>query len=241
MPDAPDGFRYQPGSERHVIGDLAELAARVSSPMVYDRRGEVIWMERFDYGLGSWNFVSWYGTHTYKLISGGVFRGPYAVYLGTDGTENGVLEMHQFVAPPRVNKWGVEVSFAPLTGYRLLGIELRRYWGSPNPSATVWVDAENGVLKIVTKSGTVTTIASIHTTEHASFLYHNIKLVADFDTNMYVRLLFDQVEYDLSDYEMHTTTEDTYFWNDLLIYYKGRTGETDYCHIGQVILTANEP
>lgn len=241
MPDRPDWSEYLPGSERHSLQDLSELAARLGSPVTYDRRGEVLWMDQFDYGSSNWKSVSWFGTHTFKIVADYPYRGGYAFYLGTDGTENGIAEIHRYLAPPVVNKWGLEVTFAALTNFRSVSIEFRRQWGTTLYTMFAQVDNENSILEILDEDDDFVEVATIKDIEYASGLFHHLKVVADFNTGMYTRILFDQNEYDISDYKIALSTGDAYYFNDILFYFIGRTGETDYCHLGEVIVTANEP
>lgn len=241
MPDAPDWYSFHLGGERHVIGDLAELAARIWSPVTYDRRGEVVWMELFDYGLANWKTVSWNGTHTFETSEVWTYQGQYALKMMTDGTEDGIAEIHRYLAPPRVNKWGLELTVAAITNFRSITVEFRRQWGTTLHTAFAQIDNENSILEILDEDDDFVEIATIKDIEYASGLFHHLKLVADFDTGMYTRLLFDQNEYDISAYKIALSTGDAYYFNDILIYFIGRTGETDYCHLGRVIVTANEP
>jgi len=51
MPDAPDWYKYLPGSDRYILEDMGELAARLRSPITYDRRGEVLYFDMMEHGL----------------------------------------------------------------------------------------------------------------------------------------------------------------------------------------------
>jgi len=241
MPDAPDGFRYQPGSERHVIGDLAELAARLWSPNTYDRRGEVVWMDQFESGMSKWKDASYDVNDDSLLVADYPYQGEYAIKLVTGGAAIRLAEIHRYLTPPRVNKWGLEVAVNFWTDYDGFAIELRRIHGELAYSASLSLDNVAGKIQTYDSNNELVDLDDLPLSWGGHGHYHVLKIVADFDTNYRVRALFDQNEYDISEHAIKPVGTDEAYYNDIIITYIGREGKTDYCLIGQVIVTANEP
>ena len=51
----PDYGTQGPVSTVHSIQDLGELAVRLGSIVTFDRRGNVLWLDGFDSGIGAWS------------------------------------------------------------------------------------------------------------------------------------------------------------------------------------------
>ncbi|MBU2060028.1 MAG: hypothetical protein KKB38_20125, partial [Gammaproteobacteria bacterium] len=72
-------------------------------------------------------------------------------------------------------------------------------------------------------------------------LYHSLKLVADIENQYYKRFLFNQTLYDMSTYAINATAASSQPHVLVGIDLKGRSGQNDYCHLGGVIVTQDEP
>lgn len=241
MPDAPDWYKYQPGSERHIIGDLAEQAARLWSPDTYDRRGEVLFMDQFDYGLSNWSQTGENAGDVASIVAGIPYMGGYCAKLLTAGDDPNLIELHKYISPPVVNKWGFEVAMSFPTDWLTFSIELRRIHEGVLTVGYVGILKSTGVLRILDENTGFETIADVSKHIAAANIYHKLKIVGDFSTGLYERVIFNQVEYDLTSYTMDLVSTDDYIYNDLFISFGGVTLETDYCYIGSIIVTANEP
>ena len=62
---APDWFGTTPQGMVHRVADLAELAARLGSPDVFDRRGNVLFMDSFENGQNNWSHGALVGVSNY--------------------------------------------------------------------------------------------------------------------------------------------------------------------------------
>lgn len=54
----PDWGEYSPQEVVSKLLDNAELAARLGSPVLFDRRGTVIFMDDFNCGVNHWDTVT---------------------------------------------------------------------------------------------------------------------------------------------------------------------------------------
>jgi len=241
MPDAPDWYRFLPGSERHILGDLGEHAVRVGSPVVYDRRGEMVYANNGDTGLsGLMVFLAGTGaavipTAEFSLTSG------YGLKFIAGSTDSNKAQIVKTNVAPEVSSMGLEVALALLTAWYQVQINLVVY-------STDWVrvarvrirDTEEDVA-IKDSDGNYYSIIDTGELDDSWGVFHHLKLVVDFDTGKWDRIMFDEVETDISTYTLEASGASTFRaiqW-DVGLY--GREGYNDEMVVGRVVLTANEP
>ena len=241
MPDLPDDYPFNPGSSRYPVVDLGELAARLGSPVVYDRRGEVIWAETFEFGITKWQGViggagssvaastttPFFSDQSLKLTAGGVAGGLAAAY-------------RNFFALEDV-KWGGYAAFAFLTTFDRATVELYKRLPATNYIAALQINNTEKKLQYRDENGDYQDFASIPAVVFSNGLYHQVKIVADFGLNEYVRAFFDDIEYDLSGLSIFQQTVASIQRNMLLatIYSDGATAAE--AQIGAAVVTGNEP
>lgn len=241
MPDRPDWSKYLPGSERHSLEDLSELAARLWTPVVYDRRGEVIWMDQFDHGLSNYRTMLGGGSDSVTLIADYPHYGGYAAKLLTTGQALRLAGLRLYAIPPVENKWGIEVGVNFRTIYDSFTLDFQYYSGTYYHEAYILLDYANDNIQ-VKDDGSFVEVATLGKTVSFYGMIHHLKLVVDFENDVYVRALFNSREFDLSEYVVKTTSNTAVGpLNQCRPIFIGRASNTDYCHISHMILTANEP
>lgn len=241
MPDRPDWSKYLPGSERHSLQDMSELAARLWSPCVYDRRGEVVWMNNFADGLSEWRLFEGGDGDAVTLSADYPNRGHYCAYLVTTTAALRAAGIYAYVYPPIRNKWGLEVGFSIGQAFDLFTIDMGYHDGTYAYRGYAYIDGENDLLKLYDEEGDPQTIADIEVLHSAYGLYHVLKLVIDTEEGTYERILLDSEEYDVSEYSLYPTESTAAPCNGIRIVFAGDGVGTDHARIGYVISTANEP
>lgn len=240
--DMPDDYPWLPGSTRSPLADLGELAVRLGSFNTYDRRGEVVWADRFDYGLALWR-VDGAGTGNNVLVTSEKANvGSYALKLlaGTTGAMDAAIIRHfQVFTNPR---FGVEFSILPLTTFDTLEINIWTMKAARQWNAVLTIDQGAGKVYISNEPGFLIPIATWypHTVLHDHYSY--FKLIGDFDAQKYVRLLYNDVEYDLSAYTLiETAPGETPEYTGVNLVLTGQASPQAILQVGHVIVTANEP
>jgi len=241
VPDSPDWSKYLPLSKRYSLQDLGELAARLKSLNVYDRRGEVIWWEDWCSGINHWSALK-QGTNADVYLVGSIrYLSPFVARLDAGITLERSITLFSYLSPLHLSKIGVEIAFAPFSEFSYLQLSLHRYDGSVLTKAEVRLSDDTDELLYLNSSGTYQSFASDIAIVQLPNLFHNLKLVVDFDTDEYLRALYDETEYDLSGIaartEVSTTEARTYLAIQLVSTLV--TSASMYC--GQVLVTSNEP
>jgi hypothetical protein len=239
--DMPDDWPWLPGSSRFPLSDMGELAVRLGSPDVYDRRGELIWFDTCDKGIAPFTCSGagtgfstslsvqfpLYGSYSLKMISGSTGT-PYVL----------IQKRLNVMKIPRV---GFEIAIRLPSDFNTCNFEIYRYTGTKRLSAILRLDHSVDKLQYLDSDLVYNNIATVPLTSNPLGMYHIIKLVCDTDTGIYLRALYDNDEYDLSAYNLRSiaTVDVPYYL--FVIQLNGRVTFNDTAYIGHILVTGNEP
>jgi len=225
----------------HTIEDLGELAARLGSINTHDRRGNVIWMDDFESSLNKWDVSMTAGSAArgagVSITNEYARNGAFSAKLLTGDVQWDEISIDHIMAYTTISKIGFEFSIRREAGLPPLYIFFGGYDGLHTfQSALYW------------KLGDLSYLGADNA-YHALDLYHywvayfffTIKLVIDLKTAKYVRLIINNVSYDLS--------ARSFYWVDtphtpaLIPMVKILTPGVYNCpaYIDDIIITQNEP
>jgi hypothetical protein len=136
---------------------------------------------------------------------------------------------------------GVEVAFCLLTDLVRFDVQLSYFDGAKKHVGSVRYDFASGALQYVDWLSAWHTFAVIGGLSDAYGLYQHLKLAVDFAVNHYVRVIFNDQEYDLSSYRLEDSFNLQLKHYEVLVYLQGRLTFNDQVLVGHVILTGNEP
>lgn len=235
---------YGQATEQYAIAgmaDLGELAARLNSINVYDRRGFTIWMDDFEAPLLRWT-PGFGGAGVAPVLSTTTsFLGVQSAFMNCPAAAVSRSDMHRILPLIRRGKVGIELwlqGFTKTTGY--LQIQLYMYDGvSPN-YAELRYDTDAQTISIVHALGTTIIATNVYMTNTGHY-FLPIKLVADMDTDMYVRLLVGETEYDISAYGLVLLPASANKFIQVAINLFGSAADDMWMYVDNGILTQNEP
>jgi len=217
--------------------DIAELAARQDSPDTFDRHGNVVFIDGFEDGIGKW---------LADLIDGGSLTwehipsrsGGFAAKLTTDPAPWAMLGMMVLRPFPVLSNIGFEFSCS--FDNNIGGIEFYgalydgTYWHTPYlmywTNINQWFYHDEAMVPHGLKP----------TVNLGSDIVHSIKFVADYIGGEYVRLIVNDITYDLSGLRYRRLAD---AWGPFLYLgiYTYNNGAIGVAHIDDVIITYNEP
>ena len=198
-------------------------------------------MDDMSHGLGVYK-ADTYGTgamvRTSTII--GLVSGYALEMVGGSDAERLAKVVRSF---PRADlgKTGLEIGFCMISFNDNFRIKLARYDGSNQHIGQLRVYAETGALTILDAGGTDQTIATLGHLDNPYNIYHVVKLVCDFNNDRYVRLLFNEHKYDLSDYGLNVAVAPDIPQHRMDLFQYSRAGYNDMLDIGYIVLTGNEP
>ncbi len=193
----PDWGLVGPKTTVYGSDDMGELAVRLNSPVMWDRRGDVILMDSMEDG-GGLRFASTGGVGDYYTTRAGLGRhGPLAHFCWLQGAFGSDGEVHWWVFPTGQLVLGFEISWGYVINLLSLEFNLRWYDGVIVHECNISYLPATGTLRYRTAAAAWTNIVVGLVLMPIAYPYHVIKIVADFDTNEHVRVILNENTYNL--------------------------------------------
>lgn len=235
----PDFAAQSPKVTVYGLTDMAELAVRLGSISIFDRRGDVIFMDDFELPNTHWDVAS-VGSENYTYPSTIESRsGCQSMRMRTGAVADQYTMFSRLFQLFVLSKVGLEVSFAIHGNGGNFSIEFSRYYGSLRYRAVCRYLSTTPALTILTPTGEQT----IDTKELylSTDAFHTMKLVADFPNDKYERLLVDDGEYDISAYDLATAFNSEAEHLGIYIRLDSLAAAATAVYVDDLILTQNEP
>ena len=238
--DLPDWGAQSSQATVHEVTDLGELAARLESIDTFDRRGDVLWLDGFENGLGKWaaNSNGAGGAADLSIVQ--ARNGLYSARLlaGSDGDRNAFIE--RYAPYPVLSGFGVEFSFTQEASVDNVQLDIELFDGATVTSYIVRWDDVNNVLQYADDEGSFVTIASGVDLAIFTTLFHTVKLVVDAPNGVYNRLIVDDQQYSLAGIAAQSAVDLTLPRLFIGIMNTGLVGLNPTVYVDDVILTQNE-
>ncbi len=231
-------------SHRSIYGaglsDLGELAVRLGSPVIFDRRGQVIDYDDFEGTVLKWTVIQ-IGSGAAALDSTMPRSGAQGVKLTSGSGALNHATLSKGFTPLASQRLGLECVFANPSTDTYLVLQIGYFDGTTSYLAGIRFDFNAQKIAYRTGGLAYTDIIDTDAFNTTSFFYFPIKLVADFEAGLFVRLLFGGAQHDLSAYPIFSTDSATNPKLDFRIAHERRAGTGDAVYIDDVILTQDEP
>ena len=196
-----------PSEVIHVSQDTAELAARLGSLNVEDRKGNVLWYDDFSCGVAG---VYDYNPDTYRYLYCSIDtinqNKPCLVrYINYTGTYGSWLSKYFHLI--KAISFGFETALRVHDNLKLIQFEFMRYSGTRRYQFGIRYDhSENGKLYVNNGGSWVGLIIPGALSDFRN-QYHYFKICGDFSTGKYIRFILDDVVYNLSDRSYQSTSD----------------------------------
>lgn len=225
----------------HGLADVGELAARLGSPVTHNREGNVVHIETFEYGVDTWH-PTLYGTGAEIIVSAQKARtSGYSCKMiaGSDGT--GAAKIFRSFPLPVLGNYGLELSWLPEQYSKWLLWGLDYHDGGYNHQYRALYRVDENDVQVKDENGNYQTVITGLDLSYTYADFHVIKMVVDLVNDEFLRLIINDVEYDLSDHPAYVFAEAA--GPDLVaeIVLYGDAGHNGFSYIDDVILTQNEP
>jgi len=235
-----DYFGTNAQSFMHRVADLAELAVRLGSSDVFDRRGNVLLMDSFDSGMAGWTEAHTSGTGWVAPIIQPTHLGRLAIGCEYSSVVGATGEIARYVAMPQISNYGFEAAFQPAANNRYFEQLFDVYDGTRVYYYGFRWYQQTGELKVLNSLYAWETITTISPLVFSGYPWFVVKLVVDMDTHHYVRAMVNATTYDISAYAPYSATADM----SAIIYLSLRTAndvaDTTMAAFDDIIVTMNE-
>jgi len=183
-----------------------ELAARLGSVASLDRRGDVVFLEDFSEGAFRWQITPLGAGSSVALDTTRYRSKGFSCKMVTANVGNGSVEIFRYFPVPLYSGIGLEVSFSTTGALGNLQFYVRLQTAVSYRQFTAMYNVQTGLLQIFRQGLAAVNCNLPETLMVDTYLFHTLKLVGDYKTNRYMRLLLDNFYIDLSAYECHTVT-----------------------------------
>ena len=231
------------GSTRttYPVMDLGELAARVGSPVTFDRRGDVVWFDDFEQPGGKWQIATSGVGATVVRNYVSARNGTFSLNMITGDAVDNYATISRRMPMFNDQRVGVEanIEFSDNTKYTRLWVQW--YDGTNYTTGAVRYNDLTPGFEVLTPGSVwvaITPTIGLYSTLH---LWHNIKLVVDYETDKYVRLMVDGVEYDLSAYSLTSLASADYPNLFISLQVTNAAAGNHGIFLDDFIVTINEP
>ena len=238
--DMPDNYPWMPNDARYPMGDVGEMAVRLGSPVIFDRRGSVIWMEDFRSGVGSLTVGS-SGTGGFaKITADNAFRGGYDLLLSAGSTVVKNAYFWKYFTHTNIEKIGVEYGVAFIDAFSYIDFSIVRYTGSIAYTARIKLDYADDKIQYYDSAGAWQDIDVLDPFLSGDKAFNLVKLVVDFDAVEYVRLMYNNHIYSLAGiaFQSAASASDQQTFIDFTVFGTGAAAQE--VQVSHVIITAGE-
>lgn len=231
------------GPVRTLFGldDLGDHAVRIGAVSSWDRRGRVIFSDNFREGPGAWTLTGSDVTATTCLFTGHALSSPFCMKLrnGSGGAQYARMQ-HTFGYEYRGHA-GLEFSITLEPGARFVKFGLFSSLPTGRLFAYVRFTPATGVVDYGSDLTGWTPFGNVGTIPGNVEEWHNIKLVADFDTGYYVKLVWEGVPLDMSAILCDTAGAMAREYWSILIENDNDAATQHSMYVDDVIVTIDEP
>lgn len=239
--DSPDFIQATTPHQNPVEITLSELAIRLGYPGVFERTGNVLHYDTFEYGLSTWSLVGDVSSHVPRLSCKGLLQSPYALKLPMAIATAAYSTARKRIAYPYITTYGLEISFLPMEAFGLLYFGATIYTGEYAYYCYMQYRDDESKLYIMNYQGVFVEVATYNIDAHFNPIWHPVKLVVDLVNERYARVMVDGLDLGLSTYPLYKSASAESAYILLYISNTESGGIRGTMHIDNFILTINEP
>ena len=240
---APDYGVSASKSTIYSLQDMAELAARLGSIVTFDRRGDVVWFDDFEDGIGKWR-LDGIGTGNAQEWSSVTSRSRGFSLKLTSGSDSWRLSSaERLFAFPTLSKLGFEFSFSYPDEDQVAYLDLwvNIYDGVSLILADLEYNRASNTLAYLDENGDYVNLRTDIRLKGDATLTHTFKLVLDPNKKEYVRAVVNERTYDLSGIGQQYQADDKSPHVAVAIVLMGVAAVNCIAYIDDFIFTQNEP
>lgn len=222
-----------------IVGN-AELAARMGSPVRFERSGQVFLLETFEDGIDKWDVVGAGDGAEGGLDPTTSRTGGYSARITGKSTTPWYTYLRYRQAALPVGKVGF--SFAFSCGTVIDRVVARVIYYTPTYDLRAqwqWTYA-TGKVEVYDRATGWKDMGTVKYAGVGKNIFNQVKIVGDLDAQMHMRLKVNAELFDTSEWQLHKV-EDTYYPGvELNIFVYSRDEENDVIYVDDVVLTYAE-
>ncbi len=221
--------------------DNAELAARLGSINTFDRRGNVMYCDRCSESLGKWDPGATGDDASITLSD----ERPYVDDASIKMVGGSTLTRHAYIIKrlpqPHSTRIGVEYLFHISSEVNTIEILFAIEATTGGYRGQIQLDIANDKIYYTESTAEGWTWIADYRFNDSTPLFHSVKLVMDYNTGKYVRLVLSHYQYDLSTYDLFSLAASPNPICETKFEVESTLAKNGILYVGGFIFTANEP
>jgi len=220
--------------------DMGENAARLGSPSVHDRRGDVVWYDDCEGTVVRWPTALVGAGSAVAQTTANQYRGDKAYRLTAGAVAGSSAQIYRRMPLPPTTRLGLESAHSYTINTLSYAMEMIFQTATTTYTTGVKV-LNNGTLQYWNAAGAWTTFATRPWGGAFIQVWDILKFVIDTDTGEYVRCIYSDQEYDMSGlrYQTAAAAIRQYLIPRCTAY--GQAAGASTVDVDNIILTQNEP
>lgn len=237
----PDYSNFLSAAPVHRVDDMGELAVRLGSPDSFNRAGNVIFAESFEFGMQRWVISGGVGDGSIGLTPDRYRSGPYSLEIVPRTTGSYQQWIYGRLSYPDSDTIGIEASFTARGATSSFDLCMWIYDGTDYKQCEIRYDHVNNKLHYLNSDGAWAELADNVNLLHSFLLFHTLKFVVDIDSNQYKRVIIDSVDMTGLSYGFSSTASaiNAHIQPHIRIYATDNSQPEHY--VDDIIITVNEP
>lgn len=221
--------------------DMAELAVRLGSIDSFDRRGNVVFLSSFEDSLNLFLKFRAGVNAAVSITNSSSRNGAFSCLLRPGDAIGDSAHLQHWSPFPASSQLGVEVSFATVHTDVIFVVENQIDDTALRHSPRISYDWDTDELSYYDTAGAPQVFASGLKLKAYDRIYHTMKVVFDIAKREFVRVILDNIEYDLSGkkYQIRVTTGSAFWFQEMGA--EAKVADGTWVYIDDLIVTQNEP
>ena len=238
---APDYSNVKSEQAIYTLMDLGELAARLGSIDVFDRSGNIVWMDDFEAPTLNWQDEHIGTLSEVALSTAYRLMGAQSCLLttGSDGTM--LAKIYRYLMIPNLSDYSLELAFACDSDITTLTWYIDHIQNGWDHTYGIQYNRTAKTLSYLNSAGGFTVFANNVLPLMAVYIFHTGKLTVDLTTDQYKQFRFDQITYDLS--SIACWPNDLGIPNAFRVMFEavGKPTKNALCYVDNALVKQNEP
>lgn len=238
---APDYSNVKSEQAIYTLLDLGELAARLGSIDVFDRSGNLVWMDDFEAATLNWQSGNNGTGSAVALSTASRLRGNQSCLLttGSDGTWS--AQIYRYLSIPNLSHYSLELAFAADSDITTLTWYIDHVVGLAEHQYKVVYNRITKTLSYLNSGGGLTVFATNVNLLTATWIFHVGKLTVDLTTGKYKQFRLNQTTWDLTGIAAQSGASIFPDYFEVFFGAVGKALANALCYVDNALLKQNEP
>lgn len=225
----------------YMVEDLGEAVVRLGSPVSFDRRGDVVWWDDFEWGLEKWSAEAVGTGGSVGISTERARNGRCSAHLvaGSDNTH--LAGIHHDEPYPSSSAFGFESSICFPADVESIEWSMVLFAPTGILSTRLYYHIPTQQLRYEDSAAALAVLASGVDLQGADRTFHTVKLVVDLRTNEYVRAIVNETTYAMAGIPCSVVGVSLVGRLHVGVTFTGTAGQNDECWVDDAIITQNEP